>query len=544
MIKRYLYILAAIILETSLLGCGTGAPLPESPITIIYDNDPHCTIDGYSRVAGLKAGWQSRTPYVTVVSCGDFVQGNAIGAITGGEAVVEIMNNTGYSFATLGNHEFDFGMDQQTALAQMLDAEILCANFTDLQSGTPVYKPYEIVKYGNVEVAFIGIATPQTATAASPKTFMDTLGNPRYSFHLNNLFETVQNYIDEARNNGADYVVALSHLGDEKEGEYPTSIELIGGTTGLDALLDGHSHNAIPDTLVPNKKGKGVHMSSSGSYFQNIGILTLSTEGKFSAQLMKTSDVEPDSSMQNYIENVRILAMEAGERIIGYSRASMPALDKDGEWLVRDREMPIGNFCADAFRIMLDTDIAMINGGGIRADIPEGEIAYNTLLSVFPFNNTACTATITGQQLLDALEVAVMALPEKSGSFMHVSGMRMQIDCSIASPVVKDSEGLFSHIGNGKRRVAKVLVLNKKSGQYIPVEKSRTYTLGSINYNITGLGSEGIFRYTALVQDNMGQDVEILANYLNSLGGTIGNGYSRTDGRIMLEQIKESIENQ
>ena len=220
--------------------------------------------------------------------------------------------------------------------------------------------------------------------------------------------------------------------------------------------------------------------------------------------------------------------------MIGLSGITMNALDDNGEWLVREREMPIGNFCADAFCTVLDTDIAMINGGGIRADLPAGEVSYNTLISVFPFNNTACKAAITGQQLLDALEVSVMDLPERSGSFMQVSGLKFKVNQAVATPVVLDGKDLFSHIGDGKRRVSDVQVLDKASGKYMPVDPERTYTLGGINYTITRMGCDGIFRYAQLLQDNIAQDVEVLATYLQMQGGKIGQEYSEAQGRISI----------
>ena len=533
--KRSFYILVALLALAELLaGCSNGRmpDVPESPVVILFDTDAHCQMEGYAAMAGLKREMAGRTPFLTTVSCGDFVQGDIVGTITRGEGIIDIMNQVGYDIVVPGNHEFDFGMEQHSKLIEKLNSEILCANFTNLHTNQPVYKPYEIIKYGKVEIAFIGIGNPATATSVSPKTFWDENGNVKYSFLPDDLCPTIQRYVNEVRSNGADYVVALSHLGADKEGDYPTSTEFIANTYGIDAVLDGHSHITIQDTTLVNKKRKEVLLSSSGSYFQNIGILTLSTDGKFSARLVQTSSAKKDSSVLNVIGEVKENAMEAGRRVIGLSGITMNAMDAEGEWLVREMEMPIGNFCADAFRTVLDTDIAMINGGGIRADLNAGEVSYNTLISVFPFNNTACKASITGQQLLDALEVSVMALPARNGSFMQVSGLKFKVNQAVATPVVLDGKDLFSHIRNGERRVSDVQVLDRDSGKYLPVDPQRTYTLGGINYNITQMGSDGIFRYTQLVQDNLGQDVEILATYLEMIGGTIGEEYKKSEGRI------------
>ena len=535
--RNFYSILLLALLLVCAAACGvknTEPDKPTSPVVILYDNDVHCAVDGYAAMAALKKAQGEKTPYVTVATCGDFVQGDIVGSITKGEGVIDIMNQTGYDLITLGNHEFDFGMEQHKILIQKLLGEPICANFTDLTTNQPVYKPYEIIRYGKVDIAFIGMATPATATSTSPKTFWDKNGNPKYSFLPNNLFPTIQKYVDEARSNGADYVVVMAHMGAVKEESFPTSLELIANTTGIDAVLDGHSHSVIPDSTVLNLAGEGVVLSSSGSKFENIGILTLSTEGKFSAQLVKSSTVEPDTSVQKFIEEVKQSALEAGERIIGTSEITLYALDADDNWLVRDRETPIGNFCADAFRCLLGTDIAMLNGGGIRSNLPAGDISYNLLLSVFPFNNTACTASITGQQLLDALEVSVMLLPETAGRFMQVSGIKFKVNAKVKSPVVLDESGMFSHIGNNSRRVSNVEILDKESQEYKPVDLSKTYSLGSVSYNITDLGSEGIFRYAKLLQDNLGQDAEILAAYLQQLGGVIGEEYSKTQGRIII----------
>ena len=125
-----------------------------------------------------------------------------------------------------------------------------------------------------------------------------------------------------------------------------------------------------------------------------------------------------------------------------------------------------------------------------------------------------------------------MSLPERAGRFMQVSGLKFSVNQTVATPVVLDGGGLFSHIGNGARRVSDVQVLDKVSGKYVPVELEKTYTLGGISYNITQMGSDGIFRYTRLLQDNLGQDVEILATYLEMIGGTIGDEYKNSEGRI------------
>ena len=514
-ILRLLCLLAVLLVA----GCARngGLPdLPQSPVVILFENDVHCAVEGYAKMAALKAEEQVRTPYVTVVSAGDFVQGDVIGSVTEGESIVGIMNEVGYDFVALGNHEFDFGMERLQEIARDLRAEELCANFTSIKTQEPVFKPYSIVDYGGCRIAFIGLITPSTATSVIPKTFQNEEGNVAYGFNSANLFTCAQQWIDKSRSEGADYVIVLSHLGDIKEGDYPTSVEFIGNTIGVDVVLDGHSHTVIPDSLVLDKEGKQVLLASTGTRFEFVGKLELSVEGKLSSELLPAETLQDAPEVAAFVEELKEGVLAAGERIVGHLEEDLLALDSNGDWLVRDRQMPIGTFCADAFREVLGTDIAMINGGGIRNNLYAGDISYNDLLSVFPFGNNACTVSLTGAQLADILEASVRSLPLPSGSFMQVSGVRYNCDVSVASPVELDDSGLFLGIRPGaSRRVSDVQVLDKSTGNYLPINPSATYTLGGIDYNLANLGSDGMFRYTKLLRSNQGLDVDILSHFLS-----------------------------
>jgi len=514
-IEARLLCLLAVLFVVGFAKSDKGTQLPQSPVVILFENDVHCAVEGYAKMAALKAEEQVHTPYVTVVSSGDFVQGDVIGSVTEGESIVGIMNRVGYDFVAPGNHEFDFGMERLQEIARDLQAEELCANFTSNKTQEPVFKPYIIVDYGGCKIAFIGLITPSTATSVIPKTFQDGEGNVAYGFNSANLFTCAQQWIDKSRRDGADYVIVLSHLGDIKEGDYPTSVEFIGNTIGVDVVLDGHSHSVIPDSLVLDKEGKQVLLASTGTRFEFVGKLELSVEGKFTSELLPAETLKDDLEIAAFVNELKEGVLAAGDRIVGYLEEDLFALDSNDNWLVRDRQMPIGTFCADAFREVLGTDIAMINGGGIRNNLYAGDVSYNDLLSVFPFGNNACTVSLTGAQLVDILEASVRSLPLPSGSFMQVSGVRYNCDASVASPVEFDDSGLFVGVRPGApRRVSDVQVLDKTSGNYLPVELSRTYTLGGIDYNLANLGSDGMFRYTTLLHSNQGLDVDVLAQFL------------------------------
>lgn len=508
---------------------------PVTPIVIIYENDVHCAVDGYAKLAGLRNNYKKTTHHVATVSCGDFVQGNIVGSVTRGEAIIDIMNFIGYDVVTTGNHEFDFGIEHLLTLTKALDADVVNANFSDLRNNKLLFEPYKIKRFGNVDIAFIGLTTPATMSSVAYTTFTDESGNVIYSFGEDNFYQNAQRHIIEARASGADYVVILSHLGDSGEGGYPSSISLIQNTIGIDAVLDAHDHNVIPDTTILNGAGEGVLLSSTGTAFANVGVLTLSTEGKFSSQLVKSEDCDTDERVQAYVEQIKEQTTAAGERIVGTSEVTMRVKDESGTRITRTRETTIGNLCADAFRAVLGSDIAFVNGGAIRADIPEGDVTYNNLLSVFPYNNAVCTATMSGSQIMDALEVSARLLPKENGGFLQVSGLKFKIDTSVEPSVQMDENELFTHVGE-RRRVSDVQVLDKSTNKYLPIAPERTYTIASSTFLIENYGDNGILRYATPKESNLGQDVDILAIYIEQiLGGKIGTEYNSTEGRITIE---------
>lgn len=508
---------------------------PVTPIVIIYENDVHCAVDGYAKLAGLRNNYKKTTHHVATVSCGDFVQGNIVGSVTRGEAIIDIMNLVGYDVVTTGNHEFDFGIEHLLTLTKSLHADVVNANFSDLRSNKLLLEPYTIKRFGNVDIAFIGLTTPATMSSVAYTTFTDESGNVIYSFGEDNFYQNAQRHIIEARAEGADYVVILSHLGDSGEGGYPSSISLIQNTIGIDAVLDAHDHNVIPDTTILDGAGEGVLLSSTGTAFANVGVLTLSTEGKFSSQLVKSEDCDTDERVQAYVEQIKEQTMAAGERIVGTSEATMRVRDESGTRITRTRETTIGNLCADAFRAVLGSDIAFVNGGAIRADIPEGDVTYNNLLSVFPYNNAVCTATMSGSQIMDALEVSARLLPKENGGFLQVSGLKFKIDTSVEPSVQMNENELFTHVGE-RRRVSDVQVLDKSTNKYLPIAPGRTYTIASSTFLIENYGDNGILRYATVKESNLGQDVDILAIYIEQiLGGKIGTEYNSTEGRITIE---------
>lgn len=512
--------------------------LPSNQIVILYDNDVHCAVDGYPVLVSYRNECLSTTSYVSNVSCGDFSSGGIVGAISKGEKIVDIMNYVKYDVVALGNHELDYGMQQMFDLTEKLDAPVVCANLKNIQTDTYLYPAYKMINYGDVDVAFIGFTTTSSGTI---KSLNDDMGNPLYSFMRDDFYQNAQYFIDEARNSGADYVIALSHLGDTQSADgHPSSIGLINNTTGLDAVIDAHDHHVIAEQIVSSKDGKAVLLTSSGCNFQYIGKLTINTDGTISSSHVSIADGEilPDNSTQQFVSQIKEDVGNQGNFVIGNSNVELKIYDADGNRIVRKQESNLGDFCADALRVFTDSDIALVNGGAVRAEVGRGEILFNDLYGVMPFGDMIATANLSGQQLLDVLEYSVSFLPEEAGVFMQVSGMKFEVNPNIPTPVVMDSEtSFFSHIGNGERRVSNLKILDKDSGEFIDVDLSHQYTMASLDYLIYEMGGSGIFKSVTPDYEYWGADIEVLRHYLETyLGGVIDSEYEEPQGRIVFNR--------
>lgn len=536
--RRIILFLASSIICCCLsVSCGSGNQIvyPNSQdIVVLYENDVHCGVDGYANLAALKDEMKVTHKYVSVVSSGDFVQGGSLGAASHGRNIINIMNEVGYDFVTLGNHEFDYGIPRQLELMEALSAKCLCCNFKDLRTDKQLYDAYHIVNYGDFNVAYIGMSTPYTINSSTPSYFKDENGNYIYSFCIDNFYELVQDAVNSARNEGADFVVVLSHLGDESEGEGGiNSLSMIENTYGIDVVLDGHSHSVIPGTVMKNKKGENVTLTSTGTKLENIGKLTINPNGKFSTELISTKDyIKKNAWLLKVINDIKEGYKKVAEQVIFTSDVKLASYDDQNNRLVRSQECNIGNFCTDAYRMVFGTDIAFLGGGSIRADLPKGVVTFNDLYTMFPFENGTCKGECTGEVLLDILEFSVAIAPGEFGGFQQVSGIRFEYDSSIPSPVVYDANHDFAGV-NGERRVKKVEILNEK-GEYGPIDVNKTYTFAASSYMAIdhGDGFAMMSRCTN-IQDAGILDTDIIQNFLeNYKNNHVGTEYAGIEGRI------------
>ena len=548
-------IIAGLLVTLLLLTGCSEKDTRSDDIVILFTNDIHCGIDEnvtLAGVAGYKEYMKTKSKYVTLVDCGDAIQGSSIGLASQGEVVVDAMNAVGYDFAIFGNHEFDFGIDQLQFLMDKANAQYLNANIKYIgnkENKLEKSKPYEIVTYGKTKVAFIGVTTPVTIRSSKAKSFIED-DKMAYDFSGENngqdLFDTVQGYVDEVRGKGADYVVVLAHLGIGEEGEDAlyTATGLINNTNGIDVLLDGHSHSIYLRYCTENKDTDYVVSAQTGTKLQSLGQLVIDEKGVISVSLVSDItrvDDEAKNKIDGYIDSYSELLGE----VLFTNSIDLKTTDTNGTRMVRNRETNIGDFVSDAYRYVTGADISYVNGGGIRNDIKAGEVAISDVVSVSPFGNTVCVVEVTGQEILDLLEYYVKDVKAdyhdeygvpigENGSFPCMSGIRFTVDTSIPTSIIVDENDALTGIGE-TRRVSDVEV--EMNGKYIPIDPNRTYTLASHNYMIKEGGSGGAvyMKDHNIVMDDVALDYEVLIYYLKDILKYDLSRYEKVDNRITIK---------
>ena len=538
-----------LLLIVALAGCQR-----KQPIVILYENDAHCAVEGYARLAGQRDAERQHTPYVAIVSSGDFAQGNTVGSLTKGEAIVRIMNAVGYDYLTIGNHEFDYTVPQMQHLSEMLTAKTLCCNFSryeqdnddkDDRDSDDLYPAYEVKDFGGTKVGFIGVATPSTFRSSTPTYFIDDNGNLLYNFHQTDTYKCVQEAVNDAREEGAEIIIVLSHLGDDPEVAY--SRALIAATHGIDVVLDGHAHHVLNERLV-NDRGDSVTLTSTGTKFAYIGRLTIGTDNRVTTELLPISDCHRVN--QAVQDTVLAIQQELEARVnapVGTTAFALADRDNQDNRLVRKQETNLGDFMADVARYTTGANIGVCNGGGLRAGLYNETITFGNIVSIWPFNNTMRVVECTGQQLLDAFEVSAANLPRENGDFMHVSGLRYTINPHVPTSVIWDDNRMFNGVGK-TRRIAKMEVFMLADGESdkLPYEQRGTwqqvnpnavYTIGGQSYIIACSGASGMFAKMRLlpVEGEPVNDVDAVCAYIQAMGGTINEVYRRPQGRITIK---------
>ena len=516
----------------------------KADVTILYTNDVHTYIDNkspkptYAAIAALKKSIEDTGRDVLLVDAGDHIQGTAYGSMDDGATIIELMNEAGYDLATPGNHEFDYGMARAKAVLQEADFPYVSCNWVDLRTGFNVLPSVKFFFVGGRKIAFVGVTTPETFTKSTPAYFMND-AQTKYIYDIlggedgQKLYDAVQKAIDKAEFWGADTIIGLGHLGVDPSSSPWTSEEVIAHTHGFTAFIDGHSHTVMANKQVTDASGKAVTLTQTGSYFKNIGKMTVGADGTITTELINTYeglDAAVAATASNWISAVDDMLGE--EIAVGDTKFYIndPAT---GKRRIRSGETNLGDFVADGIYTYfneieeLHCDVAIMNGGGIRTDVEAGPWSFKTCKTVSPFGNVACLMSVTGQQIQDALEFGARfagAEGKENGGFLQVAGARYTIHPMIPNTVQTNDKNVWTGSA-ATPRVSNVEIYDKTTGTYKPLDPNATYALAGMNYTLRNLGDGfAMFDGATLIKDYVSEDYLVMSSYAAMFGGVDANG--------------------
>ena len=516
----------------------------KADVTILYTNDVHTYIDNkspkptYAAIAALKKSIEDTGRDVLLVDAGDHIQGTAYGSMDDGATIIELMNEAGYDLATPGNHEFDYGMARAKAVLREADFPYVSCNWVDLRTGFNVLPSVKFFFVGGRKIAFVGVTTPETFTKSTPAYFMND-AQTKYIYDIlggedgQKLYDAVQEAIDKAEFWGADTIIGLGHLGVDPSSSPWTSEEVIAHTHGFTAFIDGHSHTVMANKQVADASGKAVTLTQTGSYFKNIGKMTVGADGTITTELIDTYeglDAAVAATASNWISAVDDMLGE--EIAVGDTKFYIndPAT---GKRRIRSGETNLGDFVADGIYTYfneieeLHCDVAIMNGGGIRTDVEAGPWSFKTCKTVSPFGNVACLMSVTGQQIQDALEFGARfagAEGKENGGFLQVAGARYTIHPMIPNTVQTNDKNVWTGSA-ATPRVSNVEIYDKTTGTYKPLDPNATYALAGMNYTLRNLGDGfAMFDGATLIKDYVSEDYLVMSSYAAMFGGVDANG--------------------
>ena len=516
----------------------------KADVTILYTNDVHTYIDNkspkptYAAIAALKKSIEDTGRDVLLVDAGDHIQGTAYGSMDDGATIIELMNEAGYDLATPGNHEFDYGMDRAKAVIQEADFPYVSCNWVDLRTGFNVLPSVKFFFVGGRKIAFVGVTTPETFTKSTPAYFMND-AQTKYIYDIlggedgQKLYDAVQKAIDKAEFWGADTIIGLGHLGVDPSSSPWTSEEVIAHTHGFTAFIDGHSHTVMANKQITDASGKAVTLTQTGSYFKNIGKMTVGADGTITTELIDTYeglDAAVAATASNWISAVDDMLGE--EIAVGDTKFYIndPAT---GKRRIRSGETNLGDFVADGIYTYfneieeLHCDVAIMNGGGIRTDVEAGPWSFKTCKTVSPFGNVACLMSVTGQQIQDALEFGARfagAEGKENGGFLQVAGARYTIHTGTPNTVQTNDKNVWTGSA-ATPRVSNVEIYDKTTGTYQPLDPNATYALAGMNYTLRNLGDGfAMFDGATLIKDYVSEDYLVMSSYAAMFGGVDANG--------------------
>ena len=530
-------------------------------IAIIHINDVHCGINdtiGYDGFVLYRNELKKKYKHVLAVDIGDHIQGGTLGAISQGEAIIKIMNKIEFNVSIIGNHEFDYGIDQLIKLEKKIKNNYICANFCYNKNKSTIFEPYKILEVGDQKIAFIGVVTPYTFYKSSLSNIKDENGEAIYDLlnenHGQKLYDTIQNYIKEVKNvKGANYIILLAHFGLNGAEDY-TSDLLLKNLEGVDAVLDGHTH-LVYNSTTKDKTNKVIHLTQSGTKLQSIGMLILKKDGSIISEnidkVPAPEDIEGskiikrggkerwvNTEMNEFINSVWDEYKDELNSFIGKSYFDLIVKPGDSHHTTcRIEECTIGNIVADAVKDAGYAECSILASNSFKDNIYKGDITWGKIINILPYFNSIFVKQLPGQIILDSLEAGVSKLPDYSSQFPQVSGITFDVDSNITSPVITDENGIFVKI-EGSRRVSNA----KINGKTLDLNKIYTVSLSDYIAN----GGNGLYnmlnKYEVFNQSFL-TDSDATSYFIkNNLNGKIPKKYKEQQGRINIDGKNKSSE--
>ena len=545
--RKALALLLSVVMSLSLLVSTAWA---EDPVTqdlagktvILHTNDVHGAIQDYAKVAALKADYEDRGAVVYLVDAGDFSQGSVYVSLNKGADAITMLNAVGYDFVTLGNHEFDYGAQQLADNLKKAKFGVLCSDVLDAD-GNPVANAAitSEVEESGLKIGFFGLATPETKTKANPAlikglTFLSGEA----------LYKCAQEDIDWLKGQNVDVIICLTHLGVDKESQPNTSYDLYKNTTGIDFIIDGHSHTVM--TKGPN----GEPIQSTGTALANVGVIIIDnatkkieenklvpiwhTEKKDDKPVTVYDYTKEDADVAAAAKAIMDPIDAAYGEVFAKSAVDLNGAKAPGN---RTEETNMGDLITDAMMWAIKTKapsvdmtnaVAITNGGGIRAAIKKGDITKKDINTVLPFGNTLAVVYVKGSELLEALEASTYCTPEAVGGFPQFAGM--EVELNIAPKYDKNAKEYPGSEYFGPKSINRITIKSINGKAFDP---NATYAV--ITNNFMAAGGDTYYAFAAAKEQfDTGLPLdEILMEYITTeLNGVVGEQYAKPQGRLTI----------
>lgn len=509
----------------------------EGQTIILHSNDVHGALDGYAYIAQLAKDYEEMGAEVIIADAGDYSQGNLYVNANRGADAVTMMNAAGYNVATVGNHEFDFGIDQLKANLKDAKYKTVCCNILDKDGNLVFDASTVITTESGLKIGFIGVNTPETQTKAHPGKIQGLKW-----LQGDEMVAAVQKAADDLEGK-ADVVIVLAHLGVDEESAPNRSTDLWAGLKkgSVDFIIDGHSHT------VMDKGPANEPIQSTGTAFKNIGVISIGNESKAidgNGLLAITSYTAKDETVAGAAVAITSkLDVQYGEKI-GESKVDLNGAkaynEKTELFGNRDGETNLGDLVTDAMLwaakknftgLTVDEKniVAITNGGGIRTSIKTGDITLKNVNDVLPFGNTLAVLYLTGDQLLEALEASTYCSPDSTiGGFPQVAGIKYTIDSSKAYDKGDQYAGSTYYAPKSIQRIT----IDSINGQAF--NPKATYAVVTNDFLAVGGDTYAVFKEAdAVISDKILVLDEVLVDYIKTeLKGVVGDQYKDPQGRI------------